>query len=102
MKRLESGKAGRSVRLLPKICSMKGINGEEPANAGRAVWEIEGVDAIGGNTQAGLQGGDELGEAVLLGRGGAGLVEVADEADAQTGGVDAGDAGRGGGDGVLV
>lgn len=80
----------------------EGADREETADAGGALGLVGKGDVGQGDVVVGLEGADELFQPAELGGGGAGLVEVADQADADAVWIDAGVAGWGGGGELFV
>src|SRR5207249_7687429 len=75
---------------------------EIPAGTGRGSGLVEQKNRLAGDVKLALQSIDKLGQVPQLGGGRNGAVEIADDADADAGRVDAGSAGRRGGGDLLV
>jgi len=75
----------------------EGGYGEVSSDAGGGGGVVEHDDLVGPDAELGLKGGHKLGKPADLGRSGHGMVEISDKTNADAGGLDGIDAGRGGG-----
>jgi hypothetical protein len=80
----------------------EGRDGEIAADAAGGSGIVQEDHPLAGNAHLALQSGDQFGEAAELHGGRHRVIEVADEADADAGGFDVGDAGWRGGGLLLV